>query len=180
MGQRESPERSRMKDEPAAPPSSPKPGVFTLKNIALVIGGVAVSSFFAIFAVGNFIAPAIEGHRAGQQSQAAIDKPDSNLENLVFFSIDPLIVNPANSNGERYLKAAISLEMHDADLLNELNKRLPQIKNQINNILSSKTIDQIQTNEDRERLRREIQNRVNGLLVGGYVSNVYFEEFVYQ
>jgi flagellar FliL protein len=180
MGQRESPERSSMKDEPAAPPSSPKPAVFTLKNIALVIGGVVVSSLFAIFAVGNFIAPAIEGHRASQPSQAGFDKSDSNLENLVFFSIDPLIVNPANSNGERYLKAAISLEMHDPDLLNELNKRLPQIKNQINNILSSKTIGQIQTNEDRERLRREIQNRVNGLLVGGYISNVYFEEFVYQ
>ena len=181
MGQRESPERSRIKDEPAAPPSRPTPGVFTLKNITLVIGGVVISSLFAVFAVGNFIAPAIEGRRASQPpQQARVHKSDSKLEDLVFFSIDPLIVNPANSNGERYLKASISLEMHDPDLLSELDKRLPQIKNQINNILSSKTIDQIQTSEDRERLRREIQNKVNGLLVGGYVSNVYFEEFVYQ
>ncbi len=57
---------------------------------------------------------------------------------------------------------------------------MPQIKNQVNNILSSKAIEQVQTNEDRERLRHEIQTRVNGLLTTGQVSNVYFEEFVYQ
>ena len=62
----------------------------------------------------------------------------------------------------------------------ELEKRLPQIKNQINNVLSSKTIDQVRTNEDKERLRREILNRVNGMLITGRISNVYFEEFVYQ
>ena len=181
MGERESPERSRIRDEPETAPSSRKPAVFTLKNIALVVGGVVVSSLFAVFAVGNFIAPAIENKRVSRQSQPArLGEADSKLEDLVFFGIDPLIVNPANSNGERYLKAAISLETHDPNLVSELEKRLPQIKNQINNVLSSKTIDQIQTNKDRERLRREIQNRVNGLLVGGHISNVYFEEFVYQ
>ncbi|MBI4831962.1 MAG: flagellar basal body-associated FliL family protein, partial [Candidatus Lindowbacteria bacterium] len=97
-----------------------------------------------------------------------------------FYRIDPIIVNPAGSNGERYLKAKVALETHDADVQAEIEKRLPQIKNQINNVLSSKTISQIQTNEDRERLRREIQNRVNNLLEGGQVYNVYFEEFVYQ
>jgi len=180
MGERGSPERPRMRGEPEAVPSSPKPAVFTIKNIALVIGGVAISSLFAVFAVGSFVAPAIEQRRVSQQSQKDAGGTDTKLENLVFFGIDPLIVNPAGSNGERYLKAAITLEMHDPNLVTELEKRLPQIKNQVNNVLSSKTIDQIQTNEDRERLRREIQNRVNALLVGGHVSNVYFEEFVYQ
>jgi flagellar FliL protein len=99
---------------------------------------------------------------------------------LQFFKIDPIIVNPANSNGERYLKAVVALETYEPKVSAELELRLPQIKNQINSILSSKTISQMQTNEDRERLRREIQNRVNGLLVRGRVSNVYFEEFVYQ
>jgi flagellar FliL protein len=70
--------------------------------------------------------------------------------------------------------------MLDAEVQRELGKRLPQIKNQINNILSSKTIAQIQTPNGREQLRREILERVNGMLINGRVSNVYFEEFVYQ
>jgi flagellar basal body-associated protein FliL len=38
----------------------------------------------------------------------------------------------------------------------------------------------VQTSEDKEKLRREIMDRVNGLLVTGRISNVYLEEFVYQ
>ena len=70
--------------------------------------------------------------------------------------------------------------MFDAKVQEEIGKRLPQIKNQINNILSSKSIKEIQTNEDREILRREILERVNGIIMNGRITNVYFEEFVYQ
>lgn len=180
MGERESPERPGVKEGREAGPLKPKPAVFNLKNISILIVGVVLSSFFAIFTVGNYIAPAVEQRKVVQQSQASAKEADTDLERLTFYRIDPLIVNPADSNGERYLKATISLEAYDPELLKEIEKRLPQIKNQINNVLSSKTIEQIQTSEAREKLRREIQNRVNGLLLTGRISNVYFEEFVYQ
>lgn len=177
MGERESPAHVGAREEQAAA-LSPKAPAFSVKNIAVLLVGVAVSTFFAIFTVGSYLAPAIEEKRE-ERSQVA-SEVESELESLNFFTVDPLIVNPAQSNGERYLKATVSLETHDPDLLEEMKKRLPQIKNQINAVLSSKTIEQIGTNEDRERLRREIQNRVNGLLLTGRVSNVYFEEFVCQ
>ncbi len=178
MGQRGSPEQPQSNERPS--PALQSPGVFSLKNTVILIAGVILSSLFAIFTVGNYIAPAVEQRKSHQQARTDMKDVRSELENLTFFRMEPLIVNPADSNGERYLKATISFETYDPELFEELEKRLPQIKNQVNNVLSSKTIDQIQTNEDRERLRREIQNRVNGLLVRGHISNVYFEEFVYQ
>jgi flagellar FliL protein len=179
MGERETQQRSPSGEESGSPPRA-KPLFFTVKNIAVLLAAVGVSTAFAVFAVGNYMAPSIEERRASRQAQAETVGAEDDLESLQFFKIDPIIVNPANSNGERYLKAVVALETYEPKVSAELELRLPQIKNQINSILSSKTISQMQTNEDRERLRREIQNRVNGLLVRGRVSNVYFEEFVYQ
>lgn len=155
-------------------------GIFTVKNIMVLILGIVGSTLLALYTVGNYIAPAIEQRKEQQRSTAFSKDDGSDLENLNFYTIDPVIVNPAKSNGERYLKATVSLETRDPEVLAEIEKRLPQIKNQINSVLSSKTIEQVQTNEDKERLRREIQSRINGLLTTGNVTNVYFEEFVYQ
>ena len=180
MGEREAPERSPTEREPEARIIRARPRLFGPKNVIILTAGVILSSLLAIFVVESYIAPSIEQRRLSQQASGSTKKVESELDKLVFFKIDPLIVNPADSNGERYLKASVTFEMLDLDVQRELDKRLPQIKNQINNILSSKTISQIQTNKDRENIRREILERVNGVLVKGRLSNVYFEEFVYQ
>ncbi|GAB4333709.1 MAG: hypothetical protein Kow0099_05590 [Candidatus Abyssubacteria bacterium] len=178
MGEREPLDRTDAKEDVLQVVRMHKATAFNLKNIIILVIGVTASSLFAIFTVGGYLAPTLEQRKVEQSRLSS--NIDSQLESLAFFSIEPLIVNPAMSNGERFLKATVSLETHDPKVLEELNKRLPQIKNQINSVLSSKTIDQMQTNEDRERLRREIQNRVNALLLTGNISNVYFEEFVCQ
>jgi len=179
MGDRESPERPGEGEAAEGRQLKEKPGFFSLKNTTIVVAGIALSAILALLIVGFLIAPAIEQRRVSMK-EGMSGAAGMELEDLMFFKIDPLIVNPAGSNGERYLKAVITLEVHDAEIQKELEKRLPQIKNQVNNILSSKSITQVQTNSDRERLRREIQNRINSLLVTGRISNVYLEEFVYQ
>ena len=181
MGEREARNGSADAGEEVVQPRARKPGIFSPRNIIIVVVGVGLSSVLAVLTVGNYIAPSIE-QRVAEQEQAEVAESGEStyLEKLAFFKLEPLIVNPAGSDGERYLKAAITLEMYEEEIRLELEKRLPQIKNQINNILSSKSIEQVQTNEDKEKLRREILNHVNGMLVTGRISNVYFEEFVYQ
>ncbi len=179
MGEREAPGRLATEEEPR--PFRKKPAMFSLKNIVILALGVGIATGLALLTVGGHIAPSIERTAANGQSSAA--KPGdsaSRLDDILFFKLDPLIVNPAGSDGERYLKASITLETYDVEAQRELEKRLPQIKNQINNILASKSIAQVASGEDRERLRREILNRINGMIVGGRITNVYFEEFVYQ
>jgi flagellar FliL protein len=157
-----------------------RPGFFSPKNIIIILVGVAMSSALAVLTVGGYIAPSMERDSAAIPPPSSGEVDASYLDRLEFFRLEPIIVNPAGSNGERYLKAAVALEMHDDAVRAELEKRLPQIKNQINNVLSSKSIKQMQTSEDREKLKREILNHINGILVTGRLSNVYFEEFVYQ
>ncbi|UCD58564.1 MAG: flagellar basal body-associated FliL family protein [Candidatus Hydrogenedentota bacterium] len=180
MGERGSPESSRINEEPETVLTKSRPEPSNLRNIAILIVGVAVSSLLAVLTMRSYVAPAIEQRRTTLQAETSSEEVELELEKLAFYKLDPLLVNPASSNGERYLRVTISLETQDRELLKEIEKRVPQIKNQINNVLSSKTMVQLQTTDARERLRREIQNRVNGLLMSGHISNVYFEEFVYQ
>jgi flagellar FliL protein len=180
MGERDVKSDPNGAEENATSLPRARSGLLTPRNIIIIVVGVAVSSLLAILTVGTYIAPSMEKRSLNRQAQSSAATDASYLEDLSFFRLDPMIVNPADSNGERYLKAAIALEMYDAGIQQEIEKRLPQIKNQINNVLSSKSIEQIKTNEDKEKLRREILTRVNGMLVTGRLSNVYFEEFVYQ
>jgi len=180
MGEREAEKRTIPEEEEGKPLKKGRPGIFTVKNIVILVAGVAIASVLAILTVGNYIAPSIERGASSGQAQPPEPNDTARLDDLAFFKLDPLIVNPAGSDGERYLKAAVTFEMYDAEIQQELDKRLPQIKNQVNNVLSSKTVAQLQTIEDREKLRREILKRVNGMLVSGRISNVYFEEYVIQ
>ncbi len=180
MGEREPRDRPEAAEQKAEQSEKNGPGIFGLRNIIILVSGVVVAAGLAILTVGSYVAPTMEERKLSQQAQPSEKNDAAYLEDLSFFRLDPLIVNPAGSNGERFLKATIAIEMYDVEIQEELEKRLPQIKNQINNVLSSKTIDQVQTNEDKEKLRREILNRINGMLVTGRISNVYFEEYVYQ
>lgn len=180
MGERDPSAGVRTAEGAAWEPKKSSSGVFGVRNIIILVAGIVISGGLAILTVGGYIAPKIEEDKLNQRVEKSKWTESTYLENLSFFKIDPMIVNPAGSNGERYLKATISLEMTSPEVQAEVEKRVPQIKNQINNVLSSKSISQVQTNEDREKLRREIMDRVNGMLVTGRISNVYLEEFVYQ
>lgn len=180
MGEREPPERSPREREPEARIIRAKPRIFSLKNIVILVAGIVLSSLLAIFVIDSYIAPSVEKRRLRQKASVSSKETTTELDKIVFVKIDPLIVNPAGSDGGRYLRASVTLEMFDVEVQEEIDKRLPQIKNQINNTLSSKSITEIQTNEDREILRREILDRLNGIIMSGRITNVYFEEFVYQ
>ncbi|MBW2087159.1 MAG: flagellar basal body-associated FliL family protein [Deltaproteobacteria bacterium] len=57
---------------------------------------------------------------------------------------------------------------------------MPQIKDSLLVLLSSKTFIDIKTVEGKMRLRMEIIGRINNFLTSGRVKNVYFTEFVVQ
>ena len=134
MGEREAQKLTIPEEEEGKPLKKGRPGIFTVKNIVILVTGVAIASVLAILTVGNYIAPSIErGALNGQAQPPEPPNDTARLDDLAFFKLDPLIVNPAGSDGERYLKAAVTFEMYDAEIQQELDKRLPQIKNQVNN-----------------------------------------------
>jgi flagellar FliL protein len=96
------------------------------------------------------------------------------------YPLTTFIVNLADKGGSRYLRITMDLELGNAELESELNKRLPQIRDGILMILPSKRFEDISTVEGKIALRDEIMEKLNGLLAQGKITNIYFKEFVVQ
>jgi len=67
-----------------------------------------------------------------------------------------------------------------ADLEDELEKKNYQIRDRINIILRSKTVEDLQDPGGTEALQEELINELNQMLVSGEIKEVYFEEFIIQ
>lgn len=94
--------------------------------------------------------------------------------------MDAFIVNLTDAQGTRYLKVTMQLEMSYEMLSSEIDKRLPQIRDEVITLLSSKSFDDISTIAGKRALKRGILNSINKYLTTGKVLNVYFSEFVVQ
>jgi len=96
------------------------------------------------------------------------------------FPLDSFIVNLAEEKGRRYLKVRMELELDSEIVQEEVEKRLPQFRDSLLVLLSSKTFQQIEGVAGKNLLRDEIVSRLNGFLTSGKVKEVYFTEMVVQ
>jgi len=94
--------------------------------------------------------------------------------------LDPFIANLADEDGKRYLKATVQLEFFDRKVPEEVNARLPQMRDLLLTLFTSKLFAEIRTPEGKALLRDEIINRVNRSLRKDVVKAVYFTEFIVQ
>ncbi len=104
----------------------------------------------------------------------------TNSEMGVVYPLDVVVVNIANTQATRYLRSGISFEVADESILEELEKRKPQITDMIIMILSNKELDELSDFAGKNQIRKEIKEKVNSKLIAGKIKNVYFTEFVIQ
>ena len=96
------------------------------------------------------------------------------------FPLDTFIVNLADEGGKRYLRITMDLELTAETVVDDLRKRLPQMRDSILVVLPSKRFEDIRTVEGKASLRNEIIANLNGLFGHESISNIYFTEFVVQ
>jgi flagellar FliL protein len=96
------------------------------------------------------------------------------------FDLDPFIVNLADTPDVRYLKLTLKLEVDSEAVAAELSTRIPQMRDAILVLLSSKDVNAVRTTQGKFQLRDEITQRINGLLKKPGIRSAYFTEFVVQ
>jgi flagellar FliL protein len=96
------------------------------------------------------------------------------------YSMEPFVVNLVDSNQARYLKIRISLESKEIKVNEEYERRLPQLRDMILTLLSSKSFKDIYDSQGKGKLKEEITSRINQLLNSFQVRAVYFTEFMIQ
>jgi len=173
-----------------APAAAPAPA-FPIKLLIIVSVIALVFGVGGAFVVVKFLGGASKGaehsedHKGDAEAKVeskseAGGKHGEAASPGVMFDLDPFIVNLADPQEVRYLKLTLKLEVDSEAVSTELSTRIPQMRDAILVLLSSKDVNAVRTTQGKFQLRDEITQRINGLLKKPGVRSAYFTEFVVQ
>jgi flagellar FliL protein len=147
-----------------------------MKKLVL-LSGILTGLTGAAFAVTLYVLKpllTIKGPRP--ESHAAVTPHPGKI-----FSLDPAIVNIAGTNGRRYLKATIQIEiLDDEKVLKEVQARKALLMDRAIRILSGKPLEDLTNARGLDRLKDEIAAQFRNDLGPDRLRAVYLTEFVIQ
>ena len=170
MAENEKKENEEEKNEEATP--------IRKKNIPIKL--IFISFFIIALLFGGYFILKSGVLKGSDNIAIASYDQDAKPDIGPIYPLDTFIVNLVGNQGKSYLKAKIELELNDEKLKKEIDKRLPQFRDSILTLLSSKSNDQIKSLEGKYQLREEIVSMLNQFLVTGKVVNIYFTDFIIQ
>ena len=160
--------RDKAKEEIVAeePPKKKKGKLFLVLGILLVLGGAAAWYLTQ------------PGAKSAEHKEEKVKPP-------VFVTLETFTVNlQADGIGEHYLQVGIDLKVADPTVVDLVKVHMPEIRNGVLLLLSSKSAEQIASLEGKQKLSAEIQEQVNKPLnakaTGKGVMGVFFTSFVIQ
>jgi flagellar protein FliL len=170
-----------------APPAKPRglPPVLLLASVvvaALALGGAAGSLL---------IGPRIATMRAAPGSPEAPEEeapePDKGHEGkkkeeskAVVYRLDNIIVNPAGSQGTRFLMASVAFELPDSRLEARLRERDFQVRDVIIATLERQSLQMLMAPGARDSVKRQLGLAVQPLTGRRRPVAVYLPQFVIQ
>jgi flagellar FliL protein len=96
-------------------------------------------------------------------------------------ALDSVVVNVAQTEGRRYLKATVHIEVPEEEkVVKEVESRRPQLLDLIVATLTKKTLSEVTAPEALDKLRGEVLERVSQALGPDRVRQVFITEFVVQ
>ena len=120
-----------------------------------------------------------EGHGgAAQHGEESGGDRDGKPGSVI--TLEPFIANLADDGGRRYLKATFQIDFGTAAVPAGMQAHLPQTRDLLLTLFTSKTFDDIRTPEGKQQLREEIIARVNQVLDRDVAKAVYYTEFIVQ
>lgn len=168
----------------AAAAAEPKPAskpillyILVIVNM-LVVGGVGAMIYLGKKKEAQHatIEKVVEGEAQAQHEEK--EKADEFVGKMI--PMETFYVNLAGNRGNRLLKVNMELEVESEKVIEEIDKRKPQIRDIIIIILSSKTFKDLESRQGKEGLRDEIKDAVNSFLTKGKIKHVHFTEFIYN
>lgn len=96
------------------------------------------------------------------------------------FQLEDIIVNPADTNGQRYLLVELSLELvnkRDVELVEEHRSK---VRNDLIKYLSARSVSELQGIKGKEDLRIELVKIINKAIGKRSVRNLYYSKYVMQ
>jgi flagellar FliL protein len=157
-------------EDAAAPAKSGKKGI-----IILALAGLVAGAPTGLFVTGPLLAK--------RSASAVHEKPkaEKGLENSsVTHAVENLVLNPAGSNGTRFLMVSATFELKDSGIENQMKEHDAEVRDHILSILGKKTVDELTDIAQREQIKKDVLESVGALFEKGAVKKVFFGQFVIQ
>ena len=151
--------------EEAQPPKKSKLKLIVLASTILLLG------------VGGFFGWKWYDGRKGQEETAQKEEVKS-----IVYPLKSFIVNLTDKKGvgKRYLKITLEVEVSGEEQKVLVNNHVPQLRDTILLLLSSRNISEITTMEAKLELKQLLLARMNRAIGKNVIQRVYFTEFVVQ
>lgn len=164
--------------EVAAPAEGVAPPGCSRKLLALLPkAGICVALAGSAFAIVLFVVRPMFPPIAADTKKIAA--PPQKFGKVI--ALEPVVVNLAQSEGRRYLKATVHLEVPEEEkVVKEVEARRPQLLDLLVNMLTKKTLAEVTTPDALDTLRAEILERVVQAVGKERVRQVFVTEFVVQ
>jgi flagellar FliL protein len=143
--------------------------IIILLLIILLSGAV-----FIAFRIG-LVDRLLSNMSAGVMSEVAVETPPTYT-----YEVPEIVVNLSNGNSRRFLSVKFYVGFDESKLEEELERRMPEIRDAVLQILWKISIEDIASPENKEDLREEIKQAINGLMQSGKVKGVYFWHIMIQ
>jgi flagellar FliL protein len=95
------------------------------------------------------------------------------------FTIEEVTVNIADTRGNRFVRAGAYFDATPA-VLEELEANRARMTDTLEQVLSTKTLEELTSSDIRGNLRTELMGIINPTLKAGRVDNIYFTDLLVQ
>jgi flagellar FliL protein len=113
--------------------------------------------------------------------QIETEKATENISKIgPLYPLDEFTLNLRSEQGNVYLVVKLDFELSIKELKNELDAKKAVIRDAIIRILTSKSLEDLSSDEGKEQAVDEIINDLNAMLHDGYIKNIYFTKFIVQ
>jgi flagellar FliL protein len=96
------------------------------------------------------------------------------------YTLDNLVLNPAQSGGTRFLLLTISFEVKQPDLVEAMKARDAELRDLVLVTVGNKTVEQLSDVASRDSLKVELKAAAAKLFKKKAIKRVYFPQFVIQ
>ncbi|HMK44336.1 MAG TPA: flagellar basal body-associated protein FliL [Dissulfurispiraceae bacterium] len=135
--------------------------------VVVLIGGGAAAYFLVL-------------NKPKEAKDTKVEAKDTKQEEGVNFALDPFVVNLTDQGANKFLKISVQLELASNAVQEKAKVKIPQLRDAVISLLTSKSSDALMTPEGKLQLKDEINQRANQILGAGSVKSVYLTDFVMQ
>jgi len=165
---------------------APEKSSINFKILVIGLPVFIVQLIVVYFITANILMKKLQAQTPGSGKDSVITIQTSNKKanpvdlGKFIYSIDDIIINPADTDGKRLLLTSVGFDVPTVDMENELKTRDAMVKDAVISTLSSQDFSKLDDAAYRDTLKIQISGKLKSLIPGVTINNVYFSKYILQ